>query len=424
LGNVDLFLLLKHGEMHPIFSYMPNETFEVSLGKDGGTKVFNSVEELIGWMANEQQFWSWLGQQPHTNEKQTILNQFDGFVRSVNQQVNEIKSLKNQATERKAEPDLTRNFTNIGNFFKQFYENQHGFSSETPKGKFIEHLKKEQGQGVATVACGYFMQVGFNYGGYDGIRGAIAATSFDYGLKDSAMSEKIALEELRLHWQTVFQNFEKELNAESENHKQLNSDAKIQLTSQKENFDQLVSTSKENLDHLISTSKDDWRKLKTTYDAELAIRAPVLYWKSKATSHLKLSWIFAGVVVVVGGAIFWLLFLEVRRLIEPPTSLPQPELWHPEYWRLAILIASALIGVWIVRILVRLFLSNVHLQTDAKERVVMVQTYLAFLRRGKISKEDEQFILKTLFRPTATGIMKDDAVPLTALDALTKIGRG
>ncbi|MGA3285061.1 MAG: DUF6161 domain-containing protein [Verrucomicrobiota bacterium] len=392
---------------------MPNETIEVSLGKDSGTKVFNSLEELTNWLAMEQQFWSWLGQHPQTNEKLTILNLFNRFADAVKQQVNEINTLKNLEIQRNQKLDLTQLFKNIGDYFKDFYENQRGIPSETPRGKFLEQLKNEQGHGVACFACGYFMGVGFSYGGYDGFRGATAAYNFDSGSKDSAVSEKQALDELRLYWQGVFQKFENDLHVESEKHRQLNSAAEIQLTSQKENFDQLVST-----------SKDDWQKLKTTYDDELAIRAPVLYWKSKAKSHLILSWIFAGIAVIIAGTIFTLLYFELKQLIGPPANLEQPELWHPEYWRLAILIASALIGVWMAGIVVRLFLSNMHLQTDAKERVVMVQTYLALLRRGKISKDDEHFILKTLFRPTATGIVKDDAVPLTALDALTKMGKG
>jgi hypothetical protein len=55
--------------------------------------------------------------------------------------------------------------------------------------------------------------------------------------------------------------------------------------------------------------------------------------------------------------------------------------------------------VWVVRILVRLLLSNIHLLTDARERVTMVQTYLALLRRGKIKDDERMFILQTLFRP-------------------------
>jgi hypothetical protein len=54
----------------------------------------------------------------------------------------------------------------------------------------------------------------------------------------------------------------------------------------------------------------------------------------------------------------------------------------------------------IVRILVRLLLSNIHLLTDAGERVTMVQTYLALLKRGKLKDDERMFILQTLFRPT------------------------
>ena len=38
----------------------------------------------------------------------------------------------------------------------------------------------------------------------------------------------------------------------------------------------------------------------------------------------------------------------------------------------------------------------------------MVQTYLVLLRRGKLGNDERLFILQTLFRPTQTGIVKDD----------------
>jgi hypothetical protein len=97
--------------------------------------------------------------------------------------------------------------------------------------------------------------------------------------------------------------------------------------------------------------------------------------------------------------------------------------WHPEYWRIAVLVAAGLFSVWVVRIFVRLFLSNVHLLTDARERATMVQTYLALMRKGGLKEEDRQLILKAIFRPTATGVVKDDAMPLTMIEALTKLGK-
>ena len=70
------------------------------------------------------------------------------------------------------------------------------------------------------------------------------------------------------------------------------------------------------------------------------------------------------------------------------------------------------IGSWMLRILVLRYLSHVHLRADADERVTMITTYLALLREEAVTKEDDrQMILQTLFRPAATGIVKDNAAP-------------
>ena len=82
---------------------------------------------------------------------------------------------------------------------------------------------------------------------------------------------------------------------------------------------------------------------------------------------------------------------------------------------LASLGGAALLGttvyLWIARIVVRLFLSEIHLGMDARERVVMVDSYLALLNKdeGAIDNEHRTIILSALFRPTQDGIVKDDA---------------
>ncbi len=38
-------------------------------------------------------------------------------------------------------------------------------------------------------------------------------------------------------------------------------------------------------------------------------------------------------------------------------------------------------------------------------------TYLALLRKGNLQPSEQSLILTALFRPTSTGIIKDDAAP-------------
>jgi hypothetical protein len=92
-------------------------------------------------------------------------------------------------------------------------------------------------------------------------------------------------------------------------------------------------------------------------------------------------------------------------------------------WKIGSFILLATLGFWVIRILVRLFLSHIHLENDAAERVTMAQTFLALKRDSALSgTEHIGTILAALFRPTGDGIVKDEGLPPTAMEWLTKLG--
>ena len=66
--------------------------------------------------------------------------------------------------------------------------------------------------------------------------------------------------------------------------------------------------------------------------------------------------------------------------------------------------------VWLMRVLMRVFLSERHLALDAAERRAFAETYLALLKGDQVMPEHEALILNSLFRPTQDGIIKDDGV--------------
>lgn len=75
---------------------------------------------------------------------------------------------------------------------------------------------------------------------------------------------------------------------------------------------------------------------------------------------------------------------------------------------------------WIIRIIVKIALSNLHLSEDAHERVVMIYTYLSFIQKGQLQdeKEDKKLILSSLFRPSNIGIIQDES-SVTVTDIIT-----
>ena len=86
-------------------------------------------------------------------------------------------------------------------------------------------------------------------------------------------------------------------------------------------------------------------------------------------------------------------------------------------WYILMIFASSS-AFWIIRITVKIALSNLHLSEDAHERVVMIQTYLSFVNEGQINENDKNLILSSLFRPSNIGIINDES-SVTVADIIT-----
>jgi hypothetical protein len=76
---------------------------------------------------------------------------------------------------------------------------------------------------------------------------------------------------------------------------------------------------------------------------------------------------------------------------------------------------------WISRVLLRIYLSDRHLLTDAEERVAMIKTYLALSNEGKVEAVDRALILAPLFRSASDGIVKDEGPDASVAGVLAKL---
>jgi hypothetical protein len=100
-------------------------------------------------------------------------------------------------------------------------------------------------------------------------------------------------------------------------------------------------------------------------------------------------------------------------------KLPQAD--NPKHWQLAVFVVAVFFSVWVIRILVRLFFSHLHLAADAAERRTMILTYLSMAREGtQFAPDDKTLIVQHLFRTASDGLVKDDAAPPTLIELLTR----
>lgn len=296
------------------------------------------------------------------------------------------------------------------------------------------------------------------------MRGAFEALVFDYGLSEVAQSQLAVIDNVRTEWDKLALSTQ--------------TSAQGLLATMSAQFRQAKDTIKANeaaYNDIFIRCKEELSSIKRTYEQEFALKASVHYWSNKAIHHRKMSVWFGGAAVttgilailVLGASIFFLLhgtdvaserthteaaapasLISTRSSKDSPadsantkassTESIQSNLTetqtgpirqieeNPPWWKLGLLLILATFLIWLVRIIVQLFQSHMHLEGDARERETMLLTYLAMLKENVAPKEDHKLlILQTLFRPASTGIIKDDAAPSTWLEILvSKISGG
>jgi hypothetical protein len=282
---------------------------------------------------------------------------------------------------------------------------------------------------------------------------------FDRGIKDRVKSESAALKRLVGDLQTKLTEFQEEERNQAIRFDEKHEELIAQATTQQANFDATQSAREGAWVSQLDSSKAELAQLQDTYDNFMSLAAPVKFWEAKQKRHR--TWMFiSGAVLVFAMALSgFFLHSEIesvgraaavrqvesaikaeRDILKVPTlpSIASPQATSNSgnaaavgeaieiaaSWHLGSLILLATLCFWLLRLLVRVFLSNMHLENNASERVTMAKTYLALLRKGRLpEKEDISMVLAALFRPSGDGIVKDEGVPPTTLDWFTKLGK-
>lgn len=238
------------------------------------------------------------------------------------------------------------------------------------------------------------------------MRAAFEAIAFTRGLAGFAESELDAIKDVKSKLDAKFKESSTVLDSMT-----------VRMQSA---FDQAQKRIESN-DALYREVFDDGRKnmegIKKAFEQEFALKASVEYWSAKVAHHKFYSIVFAIAAMVAAVIAIIGLCVEIRMLLHDAGQTPP-------WWKLGVLLILATFSIWFVRIIVQLFQSHIHLEGDARERVTMIQTYLAMLKEQVGPEKDHRLlILQTLFRPASTGIIKDDAAPATWLEILvSKLG--
>ncbi|MDR3458875.1 MAG: DUF6161 domain-containing protein [Verrucomicrobiae bacterium] len=398
--------------------------FEFNLGTYGGVIKISSPGELKDWAEKEWNLWAW-GFLPPTDGMppiQIIVNSHKTFKTKLHELANQWAGGQN--IPQRVETTLI----SLGQLFTEYYCNHNIIHSSSVEAAFLFGLREKRGDKVAMGAYASLLNISLssvnNTNILDGLfEGFLYKREVDW--TGTANSE--VFNQLRKQYEsnlTQQAKVSKEIETRNANLNQAyeitlkeRSDALLKLEGDKKNtLDKLHADQSSAFTDVIKKHENNLKAIELTYDQKLALQKPVEYWQTKERYHGRLSLRFGIAalltMLVLGSALGFLIYNVLSHLGTNE---------NPKNWQIGILLIALFFSIWSMRIIVRLFLSHLHLAGDASERQTMILTYLSMSREGSnFTPDDKKLILQHLFRSTSDGLVKDDAAPPTPLEMLTR----
>lgn len=207
------------------------------------------------------------------------------------------------------------------------------------------------------------------------------------------------------------------------------------LTSYEDDFNNLNS-----LHEQTKNVEQEFQNAKEAVLKDIELQKSYKFWESKSNRYNTQYYLYIGLAIVLSAIMLWQvhLFLTENKLIldfnttnqevvihtndnNQSQSSPTAKINSIQLWEYIFLFFVTTMVIWLIKILVKITLSNYHLSIDAGERVIMIRTYLALLKEGKgFDQNDNKVILDNIFRPTNFGIIKDET-SLTITDIISSL---
>lgn len=405
------------------------QNFLIDFGEMIGKRKFENLTDLKAYLGKQSQRWQWLNS-VRSNLGAGIRQQLEKIFSEIIQPINQTQQhIANQDWGQ-----VANLYSGIENKIKSNFNSRAWLLENDPLNEFIFNLSETKKEQALVVVSSLLVQSPPNQLTQLEIsQGLIKLDFYERGINNRLKFEQDKLKKLTGKYETLCTELDKQVN---EQNKQFNEKLEefkkqqyIELKSDTDARSDSIAAWNQELD----AARKELKALIETYDQQMSLQKPVNYWKEKRDKHRKIAcisfiFILAGMVLAFFGLfqilkspMEWLPFLSHFEVKNTETQISFAGL---KVFYTTGLILIAVTYFWLLRLLVRIFLSNVHLENDASERMTMVTTYLALLRDNSLDKKETVApLLAAIFRPSGDGIVKDEGLPPGTLELFTRLNK-
>lgn len=396
----------------------PQPLFTLDLGPNGGVLAPRDIVELRTWISKEIAFWNWFGNTQSGAHRDAIDRGYR-FVANAIGQLNEAQQFEHSNASA-----FNERVNDVRNLLSNAFVTNKLPHSSSRLAKRVEELRKlDPLRAIAYV----FTQLNPNGTQFDArdvsswsgfLEGMVERTKITDIPKSTLRSATESVDELRGKVERLLAERQQELDQLHRTYQGLTDAMVTKDVNRSTTWEEFIVDAKNRHDTVVKNHEDRMSGIEAVFREKMTLRGPVEYWSKRHAYHKRFSVIFGALsffLIAFGGGVLAIWAAQLFSTV--------PVNGSPKAWQVASLIVVAVFLTWAIRLIIRLFLSHSHLATDAAERVVMTQTYLALLEENILTEEkDRSLVLGALFRPASDGMVKDEAVPHPMLDAITRLG--
>lgn len=178
-----------------------------------------------------------------------------------------------------------------------------------------------------------------------------------------------------------------------------------------------IESLKTEVNDYISNKKTRMEELENLYNEKLKLESPAKYW-SELESKYRTEGFWWLVATVVASILLIGLLVSILYNIPSSLNIKYIDFTFESLRSTLILMVIISVGIYLLRLFVKMAISAYHLSRDAKERYQLSYFYLSLINDKAISETDRSVVLQSLFSRVDTGLLKGDSSPAFPVDGM------